>query len=111
MNAEKISPKKIEPSLYETLRTMKPRQLGTLSFNISAFAWIGLNTSLHGVTPYTLPCSYLQPNLLNTVSGGVFIYGIVLACWSIKRGSFFPAVVTLTFVWSIVCTVIRECSG
>ncbi len=49
---------------------MRPVQLGTLAFNLSAIAWIGLNVSFRGFSPHYMPGSYIEPNVLNIICGG-----------------------------------------
>jgi hypothetical protein len=98
------------PSLHVMLEAMPSYRLGTLAFNVSAIAWIGLNVSIKGFSPGYAPCNFLHPNFLNILSGALLLYSIFLAISAVKKGSLFPAVITFTFVWSLIATVIRHLS-
>jgi hypothetical protein len=84
--------------------------LGTLAFNLSAIAWIGLNVSFRGFSPHYMPGSYIQPNVLNIICGGILLYSCYLAFLATKRGSLIPAVIAFTFAWSMIASIIRHFS-
>ncbi|CAN5464088.1 hypothetical protein BH11CYA1_BH11CYA1_01000 [soil metagenome] len=94
-------------SLHATLATMTPGQLSTLAFNLGAIAWIGLNLNFQNFTVVYQPGCYITPNVLNVLSAFVLLYSGYLAIWAIYRGSLFPSVITLTFIYSMVATLIR----
>lgn len=95
-------------SLSAFLTELPPGRLGTLAFNLSAFAWIGLNIAFFDGQAVYMPGAYLAPNLLNWFSGAVLLYSSYLALRAIGRGSLIPAVITLTFLWSVCGTVTRN---
>ncbi len=83
-------------------------RLGTLAFNLGAIAWIALNVQF-GVSGGSFqPGCYVTPNVINLLAGPVLLYSCYLAILAIKRGSLIPAFITLTFVFAMVATLIRQ---
>lgn len=97
--------------LSALLADMSPLQIGTLAFNLGAIAWVGLNVSFRGLMPFYMPNSYIHPNILNIICGGILLFSCYLAYLAIKNGSLIPAFITLTFVWSMIATVVAQFSG
>jgi hypothetical protein len=96
-----------ELGLQATLAQMSAGALGTLAFNLGAIAWIGLNLNIQNFSIVYQPGCYITPNVLNVLSAFVLLYSGYLAVWAIYRGSLFPSVITLTFIYSMVATLIR----
>jgi len=97
-------------SLSDLIAQFDGVRLGTLAFNLSAFAWIGLNLNFSGTSFTFQPGCYVLPNIVNLVSAAVLLYSGYLACLAIKRGSLIPAFITLTFIFAMVATVARQLS-
>lgn len=95
-------------SLAAFLAELPAGRLGTLAFNLSAFAWIGLNIAFFEGQAVYLPGAYLEPNWLNYISALVLLYSSYLALRAIGRGSLLPAVITLSFLWSVCGTITRN---
>lgn len=100
--------KTAEKDLLNSLKAMSGPQIGTLAFNLSAIAWIGLNVSFREFSPHYMPGSFVEPNILNIISGGILFYSCYLALLAIKKESLIPAIITFTFAWSLVATIIRN---
>ncbi|MFA7335163.1 MAG: hypothetical protein WC028_00160 [Candidatus Obscuribacterales bacterium] len=102
-----------DQSLQVMLASLSAGRLGTLAFNLGAIAWIGLNLNINinfSVNNFSIvyqPGCYISPNVLNVLSAFVLLYSGYLAAWAIYRGSLFPAIITLTFIYSMVATLIR----
>lgn len=94
-------------SFSQFIEAMTPGQLGTLAFKLGAFAWIGLNICFFGWQPVYCPGAYLNPNALNWCSAAVLLYSSYLSLRAMSKGSHLPAVMTLTFLWSVCCTIAR----
>ncbi|MBP9090302.1 hypothetical protein KBI23_04680 [bacterium] len=113
MSDENLSVEAKEESLQAMLSSMSAGALSTLAFNLGAIAWIGLNLSINinfTVNNFSIvyqPGCYISPNVLNVLSAFVLLYSGYLAAWAIYRGSLFPAIITLTFIYSMVATLIR----
>ncbi|MFA6559830.1 MAG: hypothetical protein WCT03_25610, partial [Candidatus Obscuribacterales bacterium] len=93
--------------LHSTLASMSPGQLSTLAFNLGAISWIGLNLNLHDFSIVYQPGCYISPNVLNVFSAFILLYSGYLSVWAICRGSLFPSAITLTFIYSMVATLVR----
>lgn len=106
-SSEKVDKAAEGQSFSQFIDAMTPGQLGTLAFNLGAFAWIGLNICFFGWQPVYCPGAYLNPNILNWFSAAVLLYSSYLAVWAMSKGSLLPAVITLTFLWSVCCTITR----
>jgi len=96
-----------DESIQVMLGSMSAGSLGTLAFNLGAIAWIGLNLNFQNFSVVYQPGCYISPNVLNVLSAFVLLYSGYLAAWAIYRGSLFPAIITLTFIYSMVATLIR----
>lgn len=89
--------------------SFSPSARGNLAFNLSALAWIVLNIDWVG-RPVYLPGAYLHPELWHWAAAGVLIYGVSLSWGAIRSGVLFPALLAPTFLWALVCTLIRSMS-
>lgn len=63
-SSEKVDIAAEGQSFSQFIDAMTPGQLGTLAFNLGAFAWIGLNICFFGWQPVYCPGAYLNPNIL-----------------------------------------------
>ena len=109
MSEENLNVEVKEESVQSMLSSMSAGALSTLAFNLGAIAWIGLNLSIN-FNRFSIvyqPGCYISPNVLNVLSAFVLLYSGYLAGWAIYRGSLFPAIITLTFIYSMVATLIR----
>jgi hypothetical protein len=98
-----------DQSLLQFFQSMTGLQLGTLSFNISGIAWIGLNLDIgRNFLPYYQPCAYLNPGPLTLMFVPLLFFAFVLALMAIRKGSLLPAFLAVTFVWSFAASILRE---
>ena len=96
-------------SIQKLTTDMTPKQLGTLGFNLMAFSWVGMNLAIGpNQLPLFLPCSYLHPNLLNMASSVTLLVGAAVCIVSIKKGNIIGPVIALTFLWSVVASLLRQ---
>jgi|JI10StandDraft_1071094.scaffolds.fasta_scaffold00068_68 hypothetical protein len=107
MSDEPLRVETKDESIQAMLASMSAGRLGTLAFNLGAIAWIGLNLNFQNFSAVYQPGCYISPNVLNVLSAFVLLYSGYLAGWAICRGSLFPAIITLTFIYSMVATLIR----
>ncbi len=97
-----------DDSVNALIRDMAAIRLGTLAFNLGAIAWIALNTQFGSGGASFQPGCYLTPNIVNVVAALVLLYSGYLACLAIKKGSLIPAFLTLTFIFAMLATLMRE---
>jgi hypothetical protein len=96
-------------SMVQFLKAMSAAQLGTLAFNLGGLAWIGLNIKFGPCFwPHYEPCAYLTPGLLTAVFLTVLVFASALSFVAIKRGSILPAFLTVTFMWALLASIVRE---
>ncbi len=97
-----------ENSVNSLINELAAIKLGTLAFNLGAIAWIALNTQFGSGGASFQPGCYVSPNIINAVAALVLLYSGYLACLAIKRGSLIPAFLTLTFIFAMLATLMRE---
>lgn len=81
--------------------------LAIVALDLCVFSWIGLNLSFIKGNLVYIPGCYVNPNWINILSGVVLIFGSVLAGLAVKRGRLLVGVISLTFGWSVIATLVR----
>jgi len=94
----------------ESLTNFNSKQMGSICFNLSAFGWIGMNLAMgpYGY-PAFVPCAYLQPNFFNLLSAAALLSGAAIGIKAIKMGNLAGPAIALTFLWSVLATLLRQC--
>lgn len=94
--------------VQDALKGLNKKQMGSLAFNLSAFGWVGMNLAMGpGGLPGFVPCSYMQPNIVNVLGALSVLSGAGISILAIRMGNLVGPAIALTFLWSVAASFLR----